>query len=176
MIQQLKPHTHTEKQTATSVAFWCILMALSQRSDARCRQYSAVATLKVWSRDLWSCPQVLSHRAPCSEGLVLRLRLCCGCLEIVNNFWTRDFSLLPANYVAGLSCLKPFHGIREFRTILYSDDDDNFTILFAFSTIFLTQLCTQWSFPEAIWIGALVHQIECRSRYENPAIYSEARC
>ena len=52
VIQQLKPHTHTEKQTATSVAFWCILMALSQRSDARCRQYSAVATLKVWSRDL----------------------------------------------------------------------------------------------------------------------------
>lgn len=52
VIQQLKPHTHTEKQTATSVAFWCILMVLSQRSDARCRQYSAVATLKVWSRDL----------------------------------------------------------------------------------------------------------------------------
>ena len=111
-------HTHTQKQTATSVAFWCILMALSQQSEARCRQYSAVATLKVWSRDLWSCPQVLSHRAPCSEGLVLHLRLRCGCLEILNNFWPRDSSHLPANYVADLSCLKPFHGIHEFKTIL----------------------------------------------------------
>ena len=93
-------------------------MALSQQSDARCRQYSAEATLKMWSRDLWSCPQVLSHRAPCSEGLVLRLRLRCGCLEILNNFWPRDSSHLPANYVPDLSCLKPFHGICELKTIL----------------------------------------------------------
>ena len=45
--QTTHTHTHTQKQTATSAAFWPILMAPSQQSDTRRRQYSAVATLKV---------------------------------------------------------------------------------------------------------------------------------
>ena len=59
------------------------------------------------------------------------------------------FSVCAANYLAGLSCLRSFHGIHELKAVLIMMM--MILRLYLPFALFLTLVHTQCNFPEATW-------------------------